>query len=235
MPAYNEAESISNVITSIKTILPNVDILVVNDGSKDTTSHIAKKLNVHVVDLPYNMGIGAAMQAGYRYAHLKNYEIAIQVDADGQHPPDQIDYLLSHILSGKINIVIGSRFLNPPLLQGRGEKEEYHPSLARNIGITVFSKIVSLIIGQRITDPTSGFRAVNKEVIKFFAKIYPEDYPEVEAIVLLSKAGFSIMEAPVMMRARTGGKSSITPFYAVYYMTKVLLALFVDMLKKIER
>lgn len=226
MPAYNEAESIQRVILSVKKEIPQADILVVNDGSRDTTGRIAKGLGVTVIDLPYNMGIGAAMQTGYRYAARSGYNIALQVDADGQHPPDQVKYLLSPIVEQMADVVIGSRFL------GKGK---YHPSFVRNIGMKIFSILVSLIMGKRVTDTTSGFRAVNKEAIRFFAQNYPEDYPEVEAVVLLHKAGFHIAEAPVKMEARAGGKSSITPLQAIYYMVKVLLAVFIDMLKRVER
>jgi len=172
------------------------------------------------------MGIGAAMQTGYSYAALNNYDIAVQVDADGQHPPDQIPFLIQPIMEQKADMAIGSRFL------GNGN---YRPSLARNIGIRIFSMLLSAITSQRLTDTTSGFRAVNKGVIKFFAKNYPEDYPEVEAIVLLRKARFNIIEVSVKMEARIGGKSSITPLHAVYYMIKVLLAVLIDILKKVER
>ena len=226
IPAYNEAESIEGVISAVKKELPDAGIVVINDGSMDSTGSIAKGLGVRVVDMPYNMGIGAAMQTGYRYAALNDYDIAVQVDGDGQHPPDQITYLIGPISEGKADMVIGSRFI------GKGE---YSPSLGRNIGMKVFSMVVSMITGQRITDTTSGFRAANKEVLRFFARNYPEDYPEVEAIVLLHKAGFNIIEIPVRMAGRAGGISSITPFRAVYYMVKVLLAVFIDMLKRVER
>jgi glycosyltransferase involved in cell wall biosynthesis len=226
MPAYNEAESIQRVILSVKKEISQADILVINDGSRDTTSHIAKGLGATVIDLPYNMGIGAAMQTGYRYAAAHGYDIAVQVDADGQHPPDQVKYLLSPIVEQRADVVIGSRFL------GKGK---YHPSFVRNIGMKIFSILVSLIMGRRVTDTTSGFRAVNTKAIRFFAQNYPEDYPEVEAVVLLHKAGFHIAEVPVKMEARVGGQSSITPLQAIYYMVKVLLAVFIDMLKKVER
>lgn len=225
IPAYNEAESIQGVISAIKKELPEADIIVINDGSRDDTGSIAKRLGVTVADLPYNMGIGAAMQTGYRHAALNDYDIAVQVDADGQHPPGQIRYLITPLLEEKADAVIGSRFLI---------KGEYHPSLARNIGIKVFSVVVSMITGKKLTDTTSGFRAVNKRVISFFARNYPDDYPEVEAIVLLHKAGFSIIETAVKMKARAGGKSSITPLHALYYMVKVLLAVFIGVLKKSE-
>lgn len=226
IPAYNEAESIAGVISAVKKELPDAGIVVINDGSVDATSSIAKGLGVTVVDLPYNMGIGAAMQTGYRYAALNGYDIAVQVDGDGQHPPDQITYLIRPISEGKADMVIGSRFL---------EKVGYHPSLARGIGIKIFSTVISLITGQRITDTTSGFRAVNKGAIEFFTRNYPDDYPEVEAIALLYKAGFNIMETAVRMKERTGGRSSITALQAVYYMVKVFLSVFIDMLKRVER
>ncbi|MBI5049159.1 MAG: glycosyltransferase family 2 protein [Deltaproteobacteria bacterium] len=226
MPAYNEAESIRGVISAVNKELPHVDILVINDGSRDATSHIAKGLGATVIDLPYNMGIGAAMQTGYRYAANMGYDIAVQVDADGQHPPDQIKYLIDPAMEKRADMIIGSRFL------GSGE---YQPSLARNLGIKVFAAVVSMITGHRLTDTTSGFRAAGKETIRFFAQSYPEDYPEVEVLVLLHKAGFNIMEVPVNMEPRVGGKSSITPLQAIYYMIKVLLAVFIDMLKRVKR
>lgn len=226
IPAYNEAESIEDVISAVKKELPDAGIVVINDGSRDATSSLSKRLGATVADLPYNMGIGAAMQTGYKYAVLNDYDIAVQVDGDGQHPPDQINYLIGPISKGKADMVIGSRFL---------EMGEYHPSLARNIGIKIFSTVISLITGRKITDTTSGFRAVNKGAIRFFAQNYPDDYPEVEAIVLFCKAGFNIMETAVRMKERTGGKSSITALQAVYYMVKVLLSVFIDMLKKVKR
>lgn len=225
-PAYNEAESIEDVISAVKKELPGADIIVINDGSEDFTGQIARGLGVMVADLPYNMGIGAAMQAGYRYAAMHGYDIAVQVDADGQHPPDQINNLIAPVMEQKADMVIGSRFL------GEGE---YYPSFARHLGMKIFAFVVSVMTGRKITDTTSGFRAANKDVIRFFADNYPEDYPEVEAIVLLRKAGFNIMEVPVRMEARYGGVSSITPLRSLYYMVKVLLAVFVDMLKKVER
>lgn len=226
IPAYNEEKNIAHVVNDIKEHFQEADILVVDDGSTDSTGEIAKKAGVTVINHPFNMGIGVAMQTGYRYADLKEYYIAIQVDGDGQHPPDQIHRLLKPVIEGKADMVVGSRFL------GEGD---YVPSFARSIGIRVFSRILSLITRDRVTDPTSGFRAVNREAIRFFAKNYPEDYPEVEAIVLLHKAGFNIVEAPVQMKARVWGKSSITYFHAAYYMVKVLLAIFIDMIKSVQR
>ena len=226
IPAYNEAENIRGVILSVKKEVPHADVIVINDGSSDATSQVAKGLGVRVVDLLYNMGIGAAMQTGYIYAADKGYDIALQVDGDGQHPPDQIHKVISPVIEGKADIAIGSRFL------GEGD---YVPSLARSIGIKTFSGMLSVITRQKVTDPTSGFRAVNKDVIRFYARDYPEDYPEPEAIALLHKAGFRIAEVPIRMEARVWGKSSITYFRAFYYMVKVTLAVLIDLMKRVER
>ncbi|MBI5467934.1 MAG: glycosyltransferase family 2 protein [Deltaproteobacteria bacterium] len=224
IPAFNEQASIQGVLSAVKKHLPVADIVVVNDGSADSTALIAEKEGVVVLNHPYNMGIGATMQTGYKYASRKGYEIAVQVDADGQHPADQIEKLIEPVVKGRADLVVGSRFL------GAGE---YKPSLARSAGISIFSNVVSAIIRERVTDTTSGFRAAGRRCIDFFAGHYPDDYPEVEALVLLHKKGFSIMEVPVRMSEREGGRSSITPIRSVYYMVKVLLAIFVDLLKKV--
>ncbi|MBI5809797.1 MAG: glycosyltransferase family 2 protein [Deltaproteobacteria bacterium] len=171
------------------------------------------------------MGIGATMQTGYKYARMKGYDIAVQVDGDGQHPASQIKHLLDPLMQGKAHLIVGSRFL------GKGE---YRPSIARSAGMAFFSRLVSAIIRERVTDTTSGFRAANHECIEFFSRRYPDDYPEVESLVLLHKKGFSIMEVPVEMSERAAGSSSITPIRSVYYMVKVFLAIAVDLLKKVD-
>lgn len=224
IPAFNEEASIGSVIKDVRTHLPGADIAVVNDGSWDNTAKIASAHNVIVLSHPYNMGIGATMQTGYKYALLKGYDVAVQVDADGQHPADQIKTLLEPILNGKADLVVGSRFL------GEGG---YKPSIARGFGMSFFSRLVSFIVSARITDTTSGFRAAGKDCIEFFSRSYPDDYPEVEALVLLHRRGFSIMEVPVRMEERASGRSSITPAKSVYYMVKVLLAIIVDLIKKV--
>ncbi len=226
IPAFNEAGSVGKVISSVRKALPEADILVVNDGSKDRTSEVAREEGVVVIDHPYNMGIGATMQTGYRYAFSRGYDVAVQIDADGQHPPQQVRTLLEPLLEGRADIVVGSRFMIPGT---------YRQSLARRVGKSIFSMIISSIVGQRLTDTTSGFRAVNRDVMAFYANGYPEDYPEVEALVLLHKMGYKISEVPVEMKRRMAGVSSITFFKGVYYMVKVLLAVFVDVLKKAER
>ena len=226
IPAYNEESSLVGVVGAIRRDKPNADILIVNDGSTDNTAGVAENLGVFVANLPYNLGIGAAMQTGYLYAERQGYDIAVQVDGDGQHPADQISKVVAPIRAGMADVAIGSRFL------GEGD---YVPSLARSVGIKTFSLMLSLVTGQKVTDPTSGFRAANRDVIRFYSKYYPDDYPEVEAIVLLRKADFNIMEVPVRMEARVWGRSSITHFHALYYMIKVSLAVFVDLFKKVER
>jgi glycosyltransferase involved in cell wall biosynthesis len=225
IPAYNEQESIGGVIEAVKSEGPPADILVVNDGSWDRTSFVARRFGVTVVNHPFNMGIGAAMQTGYRYAERAGYDIAVQVDADGQHLAHQITHLIEPILNDDAHVVVGSRFL------GKGE---YRPSVARYAGMALFARVVSAILSERITDTTSGFRAAGREVIEFFSDNYPDDYPEAESLVLLHKKGFDIMEVPVEMAERAGGRSSITPLRSLYYMVKVLLAIFVDLLKKVR-
>jgi hypothetical protein len=229
IPAFNEEETIGGVIADLREHVPEADILVVNDGSSDSTERVAEHSApgsgavITVLSHPFNMGIGATMQTGYKYARRKGYEVAVQVDADGQHPPDQIKHLLVPVMDGRADLVVGSRFL------GKGG---YTPSLARGAGIAFFSRLISLILRERITDPTSGFRAASRRCIEYFSSHYPDDYPEAEALVLLHKKRFSIMEVPVKMEERGGGRSSITPGRSVYYMVKVFLAILVDMLKR---
>jgi glycosyltransferase involved in cell wall biosynthesis len=223
IPAYNEEECLPGVMQDLRNHAPDADILVVDDGSRDRTAAVARQTGVKVASLPYNLGIGGAMQTGFQYARNNGYEIAIQFDGDGQHMAAEIGELLDLLSQGRADIIVGSRFLN------RGD---YRPPLFRKIGIWIFSSVLSAILGVPVTDTTSGFRAVNRRVIEFFARAYPEDYPEVESLVLLHRAGMTIAEVPVRMRDRTGGRSSITPIQSAYYMIKVLLAVFVDLMKK---
>ena len=225
IPSYNEEATVGAVIDEVRRFVPEATILVVDDGSKDATSSKALAKGVKAVRHPFNMGVGAAMQTGYKYALRNGFDIAVQMDADGQHPAKQIRDLVAPLIRDEIDMVVGSRFL------GAGE---YKPSMARAAGIAIFSKVVSFIIKEKLTDTTSGCRAVNREVIEFLSRAYPDDYPEVEALVLLHKKGFAIMEVPVIMSERKGGKSSITASKSAYYMVKVLLAVFVDLLKKVK-
>jgi hypothetical protein len=223
IPAFNEEGSLEKVVEEVKIHHPQAEILVVNDGSTDLTSEMAQSKGAVVLDLPFNLGIGGAMQAGYKYAYEKGYDIAIQVDADGQHDPKEIEKLLHTLEVEKVDVAIGSRFIG-----GSG----YKGSIMRRIGIVIFSGVISTIVRQRITDPTSGFRASNRKAIQLFALDYPQDYPEPEAVVLLHQCHLKMGEVPVGMSERYAGESSITKIRSIYYMVKVLLAIFVDCFKK---
>jgi glycosyltransferase involved in cell wall biosynthesis len=224
IPAFNEEGSVGKVVEEVKRHLPRVDVLVVNDGSIDLTSDRAKIAGATVLELPFNLGIGGAMQVGYKYAYEKGYDIAIQVDGDGQHDPKEISNLLQTLEAKQVDMVIGSRFVDG--------STEYKSSVMRRVGIAFFSKVISTIVGQKITDPTSGFRAANRKVIRLFASSYPQDYPEPEALIFLSKGGLKVAEVSVKMSQRYAGESSITKIRSVYFVVKVLLAIFVDCFKK---
>ena len=223
VPAYNEEGSAGKVVEEVHADLPQAEVLVVNDGSTDLTSEIAQAKGAVVLDLPFNLGIGGAMQAGYKFAYEKGYDIAIQVDADGQHDPKEIQKLLHALEVERVDVAIGSRFIG-----GSG----YKGSIMRRIGIAIFSGVISTIARQRITDPTSGFRASNRKAIQLFALDYPQDYPEPEVVILLHQCHLKMGEVPVGMSERYSGESSITKIRSIYYMVKVLLAIFVDCFKK---
>ncbi|WP_040948505.1 glycosyltransferase family 2 protein [Gorillibacterium massiliense] len=226
IPAFNEEKSIDRVLHSIKRWSPEVDICVVNDGSTDGTSRVAKATGLaHVVDLPVNLGIGGAVQTGYLYAYQNHYDIAIQIDADGQHDPADLRNVIETVASGEADCCVGSRFV---------EHTEYIPSFFRGAGIRFFSWMIRMTVGKRIFDPTSGFRAVNRQVIEVFANYYPDDYPEVEALVLLSRKGFITKEISVKMQTRAEGKSSITPLKSIYYMIKVSLAVVMTRIRNVS-
>jgi hypothetical protein len=223
VPALNEAGSIESVIRELRAEDPNFEILVVDDGSTDGTAALAKAAGARVVQLPFNVGIGGAVQTGYQYALEHGYAIAVQVDGDGQHDPGEIGRVLEPIYDGRADLVVGTRFV-----EGGG----YRGTRVRRVGIRIFAAIVSLMVGQRVSDTTSGFRAVNRTALRLFAAEYPHDYPEVESIVLLSRRGLRMVEVPVQMRVRETGNSSITALRAAYYMIKVLLALFIGLFRR---
>jgi len=223
VPAYNEEHSLARVIGEIRAYDPELAIMVVDDGSTDRTSQVARAEGARVLRLPFNVGIGGAVQTGYQYALENGFDIAIQVDGDGQHDPSEIKRLLEPILDGRADMVVGTRFA-----EGGG----YRGTKLRRVGIHLFAGIVSLMVRQRVTDTTSGFRAVNRRVIRLFAVDYPHDYPEVEATVVLSRHGLEMLEIPVQMRVRETGASSITALRAAYYMIKVLLALFIGLFRR---
>lgn len=226
IPAYNEGRNLPAVIRDVRAHAPDVDVIVMNDGSTDDTGRVAETLGVAVVTSPFNLGIGATMQAGYRYARRHGYQVAVQLDGDGQHRADQLAALLQPVLDGSADLAVGSRFL---------DTQSHRPAWSRLVGIRILSAYVSLLVGRRVTDPTSGFRAANRAVIDYFADTYPDDYPEPESLVLLCRSGFRLAERPVAMRERQGGASTITHVRGIYYMVKVVLAICVDMMKPVTR
>ncbi len=225
VPAYNEQESIEDVIEDLESVSLTIDIVVINDGSSDGTSRMARAAGrARVVDLPKNLGIGGAVQTGFKYAARNGYDVAVQFDADGQHIAAEIPKLLRLLRENGANMVIGSRFL--------GEQGGYRSTFVRRIGIRIFRNLNSLLIGQRVTDNTSGFRAYDRRAIEFLAVHYPVDYPEPEAVILLGRNGFKLSEVFTRMRERQGGESSIAGIRGAYYMTKVLLAILMTALRK---
>ena len=227
IPAYNEAETIAGVVDAIHEHAPDYDVLVVDDGSTDDTAAVVARLaGVELLRLPYNLGIGGAMQAGYKYALRHGYDIAVQCDADGQHPVHQIAPLVAHVEAGHADLMIGSRYV---------ADSGYTPSFSRRVGKSLLSRLVDALIGGGITDTTSGFRAANRAVIRVFARHYPDDYPEAESLVILHKSGLRAAEMPVEMRPRQGGATSISPPHAAYYMVKVGLAIFIDLFRRFTR
>jgi glycosyltransferase involved in cell wall biosynthesis len=222
VPAYNEAATIGGVIASLRRHAPNFDVLVVDDGSTDETSALARAAGARVVRPPFNLGIGGAVQTGFVYAREGGYDLMVQVDGDGQHDPGELHKLLEAMQAG-VDMVCGSRFL---------VKGEYLAPVSRRAGIHIFAWLLSRFVGQAVTDPTSGFRLYNRRAIKLFADDYPHDYPEVEAVLMLHHHRLNMCEVPVRMFQRGGGSSSISSGKSAYYMVKVLLALFVALARR---
>ncbi|WP_339243666.1 glycosyltransferase family 2 protein [Paenibacillus sp. FSL F4-0243] len=226
IPAYNEQSNILTLLSQVNSLnITNVEMeyLVINDCSQDSTSLLCKEANATIVNLPCNLGIGGAVQTGYIYAYNNNFDIAIQVDGDGQHDPYYVKDLIAPIVKGQADFVIGSRYI---------EKKGFQSTVFRRMGISYFSFLIGVLYREKVTDPTSGFRACNKDIIKLFALNYPTDYPEPESIVYLLRNRYRVMEVAVTMKERVGGVSSIQSFKAVYYMFKVTLAVLIDTLRK---
>jgi len=225
VPALNEAGMVARVIRDIRRHAPGFDVLVVDDGSTDATASEAEGEGAVVIRHPYNLGIGGAMQSGYKYALHHGYDVAVQVDGDGQHKPEYVPELLAalHTADDEADMVYGSRFRGDP---------GYKVPIGRRIGNLIFSLVLSAITRQRITDPTSGFRMTNRRGIELFARDYPHDYPEVEALLMLHAHRLRIHEVQVRMNARGFGRSSIDYPRSAYYMVKVLLALFVGLFRR---
>lgn len=221
IPAFNEAENLPKVISSIEELQQDFDYVVINDGSTDNTRDLCEKDNLTVVNLPINSGIGVAVQTGYKYALYNDYDIAIQIDGDGQHDVSYLKEIIEPLEKDEADVVIGSRFI---------ERQGFQSSGTRRMGIKLLSFFICICTGVRVKDVTSGFRAVNKRFIQVFAEDYSKDYPEPEAIVTAKMYGGRIIEMPVVMKEREAGRSSITLWKSVYYMIKVTLAIFVKRL-----
>ncbi len=224
VPARNEEGAIGQVVAEIRAFDPGLDVLVIDDGSADRTAERAAAAGAIVVRLPFNLGIGGAVQTGFIYALAHGYELAVRLDGDGQHDPSELPKLIEPVLRGDADIVVGSRFA--------ASGDSYRPPLARRAGIRFFAGIVSLLVRQRVTDTTSGFQALNGKGIRLFADDYPHDYPEVEATVMVVKHRLRLLEVPVLMREREHGSSSITALRSAYYVLKVTLALLVGVFRR---
>ncbi len=223
LPAYNESANIARTVANVRLALPYADVLVINDGSIDDTAQQAKQAGAIVLTLPYNVGIGAGVQTGFKFAEAHDYSLVIRNDGDGQHAPDGITRLIDRLNVGDVDVVVGSRFL---------ADGDYGTPLARRLGITIIATLLSMLTKQRITDPTSGFAAFNTRAIRLFARVYPHDYPEPEAIIVLHRGGLKMVETPVTMQKRMGGTSSITPLRSAYYMVKVIFAILINLVRR---
>jgi glycosyltransferase involved in cell wall biosynthesis len=225
VPAYNESATLRGVARAIRAEAPGADILVIDDGSTDDSSGIARREDAVVIRHPFNLGIGGAVQTGFIYALEHGYDFMVQVDGDGQHDPGQIGVLFEAMAEQPaVDMVCGSRFLSP--------ERRYPAPISRRTGIHIFAFLLSRIVGQRVSDPTSGFRLYNRRAIELFARDYPHDYPEVEAVLMLHFHRLRMRETPVRMYERGGGVSSIGSGKSAYYMIKVLLAMFVGLVRR---
>jgi hypothetical protein len=223
VPAFNEERNIGPLLAELAALDPDLEVVVVSDGSTDRTAQVASAAGAHVVSLPFNLGIGGAVQTGFRFAWEGGYELAVRLDGDGQHDPSQLPAIVAPVVAGDADLAIGSRFL---------ESGGYRSSAARRFGIRVLARVVSFIAHERLTDTTSGFQALNRRAIRLFAADLPRDYPEVEGLVMAIRHHLRVKEVPVTMREREHGRSSIGSLTSVYYMFKVLLAIFVDLFRR---
>lgn len=224
IPAFNEASVIAAVIADVRRVVPDYDILVVNDGSTDSTAAVADAAGAMVASHAFNMGYGVAIQTGYKYAYAHAYHAVVQLDGDGQHDPDCIPSLLKPILAEEADFAIGSRFL---------ECRSYEPNWARGLGMTLFKSLVSWRTGQQITDSTSGYQAFNRDVIRFFtSETFPNDYPDADVLITLHRAGYTITEIPARMFTNGAGTSMHSGIKPLYYVFKMLLSISVILLRR---
>lgn len=223
IPAYNEELNIENTIHNLKEHAPDFDYVIINDCSKDSTLEVCKKNNYTYLNLPINLGIGGAVQAGYRYAMNNGYDVAVQFDGDGQHDAAYLSAMREELEKTKADIVIGSRYIN---------KEGFQSTGLRRLGIRYFTGLIRFLTGHTVTDPTSGMRMAGRKVIEIFAESYPKDYPEPESVVMLLRKKLNVVDYPVVMKERMAGKSSISPVKSIYYMFKVSLAIILERFRR---
>lgn len=223
IPAYNEEENIERTVNAIQKSAQGFDYVIINDCSTDNTRKICEEKEFNIVNLPINLGIGGAVQTGYKYAYENGYDVAVQVDGDGQHDPEFLNTMADYLIEHQVDMVIGSRFI---------EKKGFQSSITRRMGIKFFSGLIKILTGKTITDPTSGLRMIGRNVMKIFSRDYPRDYPEPESIVAVLRKNMKIEEIPVVMLERQGGVSSISPKKSIYYMVKVTLAILIERIRK---
>jgi hypothetical protein len=222
VPAFNEQAAIERVVSEIRTAVPDVPVVVIDDGSADATAMLAQAAGARVLALPHHLGLGGAVQAGYMLAYELGYEYVIRVDGDGQHDPGDIPRLYEALRDSGCEMVIGSRFL---------DEDTGHTGFAREMGVRLFRVLLRPILGKPVRDPTSGFVGVNRAALQVFSRSFPLEYPEIEALVVLQRRAFRFVEVPCRMRPRMGGRSTITAVKSVYYVVHVLLGVFVNILK----
>lgn len=222
IPAYNEEENIERTVNAIQKSAQGFDYVIINDCSTDNTRKICEEKEFNIVNLPINLGIGGAVQTGYKYAYENGYDVAVQVDGDGQHDPEFLNTMADYLIEHQVDMVIGSRFI---------EKRGFQSSITRRMGIQFFSKLIKVLTGKKITDPTSGLRMIGRNVMEIFSEDYPRDYPEPESIVAVLRKNMKIEEIPVVMLERQGGVSSISPKKSIYYMIKVTLAILIERIR----
>jgi glycosyltransferase involved in cell wall biosynthesis len=224
IPAFNEAGRVGTVIRDLRGALPTIDVLVINDGSSDTTAAEAAAAGAHVVTLPVNLGYGAALQTGYKYAVRHDYDVVGQIDADGQHRAEHFPLLLEQLQRPGVDVVLGSRFLD--------RDGHYRPSVAKKLGIGLFGRLATAMTRQHVSDPTSGFQAMRLDVARFFCTdVYPADYPDADILILLHRSGFRVSEVPVQMEASPEGKSMHRGHKSLYYVYKMMLSILVTVLR----
>lgn len=223
IPAYNEEANIEKTVESILNDSMGFDYVIINDCSRDNTRRICEEKGYNIVNLPINLGIGGAVQTGYKYAVRNGYDMAVQVDGDGQHDPKFLEEMAEYLEKHDLDMVIGSRFI---------EKQGFQSSGMRRVGIRFFTGLIKILTGKTITDPTSGLRMIGKNVLAIFAEDYPKDYPEPESVVAILRRGMKVKEIPVIMNEREGGVSSISMKKSVYYMVKVTLAILIERIRK---